>query len=101
MNIFFFADRVCFNLCVGPLPRIKLSFFLLSIFVDELISTPKIITFLPVTPLGWEKKPCLSNLIPYPEYLYCSISAGCLVKLTALNKQFSSVGYLLILYYTP
>ena len=42
--------------------------YLLSIFVDELTSTPKIIILLQVPPLGWEKNPCLSNLIPYPEY---------------------------------
>ena len=39
------------NVCVEPLPRIKISLFLLSVFVDELISTPKIITFPPVLPL--------------------------------------------------
>ena len=33
----------------------EISFFLLSIFVDELISTPKIITCLPVPLLGCEK----------------------------------------------
>ena len=30
----FSADSVCSNLCVRPLPRIKISFFLLSMFVD-------------------------------------------------------------------
>ena len=59
--------------------------------MDELISTPKIITFLPVPLLGCQKNRCLSNPIPYPEYVYLSISAF-LVKLTAPNKQFSSVG---------
>ena len=77
------------------LGKIKISFFLLSIFVDELISTPKIITFLPNPTPGDEKLSCLSNPIPYPEYLYLLISAF-LVKLTALNKQFSSVGSLLV-----
>ena len=33
------------NFCVGPFRRIELYFFLLSIFVDELISTAKIIKF--------------------------------------------------------
>ena len=65
--------------------------FLLSIFVDELISTPKIITFLPNPVPGNEKLPFLSNPIPYPEYPYLSMSAF-LVNLTAPNKQFSSVG---------
>ena len=83
--------NVCSNPCVGPLPRIKISYFLLSIFADEQrLSTPKIITFLSVPPPGCQKNPCLSNVIPYPEYLYLSISAF-LVKLTAPNKQFSSV----------
>ena len=83
----FSANSACFNPCVGPLPRIKTSFLLLSIFVDELIPTPKIslkiskITFLPVPPLGCEKLPLLSNPIPYSQYLYLSISAF-LVKLT-------------------
>ena len=67
-----------------------MSFFLLSIFVEELISTPKIITFLPKS-LPNEKDVSLSNPIPYPEYPYSSISAF-LVSLTDQNKQFSNVG---------
>ena len=39
----FFADRLYSNLHVGPSLRTETSFFLLSIFVDVLISTPKII----------------------------------------------------------
>ena len=78
------------NPCVGPLPRIKMSFFLLSIFVDELISAPKIITFLPIS-LPIEKDISLSNPIPYPAYPYLSVSAF-LVNLTDPNKQFSSAG---------
>ena len=70
----FSALRVVSNPCVGPIPRIKMSFFLLSIFVDELISTPKIITFLPIS-LPIENKVFLSNPIPYPEYPYLSISS--------------------------
>ena len=62
--------------CVGPLPKIKMSFFLLSIFVDELMSTPKVIKFLPNPMPGNENLPHLSNPIPYPEYPF-------LVKLTA------------------
>ena len=54
--------------CVGPSPRINISSCLLSICEDELMSTPKIITFLPI-PLPSEKNIFLSNLIPYPEYL--------------------------------
>ena len=32
---------------VGPLPRTEISFLLLSIWTDELLSTPKITTLLP------------------------------------------------------
>ena len=60
-------------------------FFLLSIFADDLISTLKVITFLPDPVPGNEKLPCLSNPIPYPEYLYLSISAF-LFEVTAPNK---------------
>ena len=69
----------------------KTYFFQLSIFVEELISTPKIITFLPNSIPGDEKLPCLSNPISNPKHLYLWISAF-LVKLIAPNKQFSSVG---------
>ena len=82
---------MCSNPYVGPLPEIKISFFLLSIFIDEFISTPKIIMFLPNPVQGDENLPCLSNPIPYSEYLCLSISTF-LVKVTAPNKQFSSVG---------
>ena len=86
-----FLSKVnCSNPCVGPLPRIKMSFFLLSILAYEFISTPKIITFLPVL-LPIEKDASLSNHMPYPEYSYLSISAF-LVNLTDPNKQLSSVG---------
>ena len=67
-----------------------MSFFLLSIFDDELVSTPKIITFLPIS-LPNEKDVSLSNPVPYPEYPYLSISEF-LVSLTDPNKQFSTVG---------
>ena len=87
----FSALSIFSNPWVGPFPRIKKHFFLLSIFVDELISTPKIITFLLNPAPGNEMLPCLSNPIRYPEYLYLSTSAF-LVKVTAPNKQFSSVG---------
>ena len=50
--------------CVGPKPKIKVSFFLLSICTDELISVPKIMTFLPVLPSGNEHSECESNQIP-------------------------------------
>ena len=58
--------------------------------VDELMSTPKIITFLPNPVPGNEKRPCLSNPIPYPEYPFLSMSAF-LGRLITPNKQFSCV----------
>ena len=43
-----YADNaVPSNPCVGPLPRIKISFPVLSACTDELISTPKIMAFSP------------------------------------------------------
>ena len=67
----FSAVSVCYNPCLGPLLKIKITFFLFSIFVDELISAPKIITLLS-NPVPGNELPCLSNPIPYPEYLYFS-----------------------------
>ena len=58
---------VHFNLCVGPLPRIKISFALLSICTDELVSTPKITIFLPQSKLGIEKSDQESNSTPHPK----------------------------------
>ena len=85
----FSALSVCSSPCVAPSLKIKIYLFLLSIFVDELISTPKIITILPNPVPGNEKLPWLSNPIPYPKYPYLLMSEF-LVRLTALNKQFSS-----------
>ena len=72
--------------------ELKYLFFLLSIFADGLISTPKIIIFLLVPLIRREKNPCVANPIPYPEYLYLSIPAF-LVKLIAPNQQFFRVEY--------
>ena len=55
---------------------------------------PKINTFWTNPPPGNVKFDFLSNPIPQPEYPYLSISAF-LVKVTAPNKQFFSVGSLL------
>ena len=49
-------------------------FYLLTIFVDKLISTPKIIIFRPNLIPGNEKLPLQSNPIPYPEYVPVNIS---------------------------
>ena len=58
-----------------PLPRTKIFLVLLLACEELLKSAPKIITFLPYPPLGYEKLPLESNPIPYPEYLYLLISA--------------------------
>ena len=63
---------------------------LLLACVGLLKSAPKITTFLPYPPLGCVKLPFESNPIPYPEYLYLSISAF-FVNLTAPNGQFCKV----------
>ena len=76
---------------MGSSPRIKIYFFLLSACTENFISTPKINTLQPNPPQGNEKVPLLLNPMPYPDYLYLSISAF-LVNLNASNKQFSKVG---------
>ena len=59
-----YCNVVLFNPCVGPLPRIKISFPLLSICTDELISAPNTMTFLPTLPSGNEYSIRVSNPIP-------------------------------------
>ena len=44
------GNVVSSNPGLGPLPRIKMSLFLLSICTDNLISAPKIMTFIPMLP---------------------------------------------------
>ena len=62
----------------------------------ELISTPKIITFLSVLSLGCEKNQIqdhVQNIYTYHTYLLLFILTYLsLFILTAPNKQFSSVG---------
>ena len=66
------------NPCESLSSRTKIYNFLSSTCTEELISTPKMIYFLP-NPLPTEKVLFLSYEISYPEYLY-SISKF-LVKL--------------------
>ena len=66
-------------------PKSKKYFFLLSVFVDEIMPTPKLLHFTLIQAPGNEKLPCLSNPIAYPEYPNLSMSAF-LVKVTAPNK---------------
>ena len=56
--------NVSSNLCFWPKPGIQIFFSLLSICTDELISTPKIMTFLPLLPSGNENSERDSNPIP-------------------------------------
>ena len=63
---------------------------LLLTCVQLLKSAPRIITFLPHPSLGCAKIPLESNPIPYPEYLYLSMSAF-FVNLTVPNRQFWKV----------
>ena len=62
------VNVVSSNPFVGPLPRIKIFFFILSAFKEELLSNEYIITFLPnLLRLDKEKVPRVSNSILYPE----------------------------------
>ena len=60
------------------------------------MSTPKIITILPNSPVGNEKALFISNPIPHPEYFYLPISQF-FTNLTAPNKECPSIGSLLSL----
>ena len=71
---------------VGPSPNIKKLFLRLSEWDNELLSTPKIITFLAVSLLKLYQ-PVLSNVIPYPLYTNFSLSIFFTI-LVAPNKQF-------------
>ena len=63
---------------------------LLLACVDLLKSAPKIITFPPYPPLGCVNPPLDSNPMPYPEYLYLSISVS-FVNLSTPNRPFCKV----------
>lgn len=56
------------NSSVRPLPKTEIFFFLLSTCIEELLSTPNIVTFLR-NPLPSDNKNvhCVSNPVPYPE----------------------------------
>ena len=58
------VNVVSSNPCVGPKPRIKISFILLSICTDELISTPKIMALWTMLPSGNGNCERESNSIP-------------------------------------
>ena len=62
--IFSTVNVVLSNPCVGPSPRIKISFFLFSTCTEELKSTPKMTVMSPNPPLRCKKAPFPSNPIP-------------------------------------
>ena len=66
------VNVVASKYCTGPLARIKIYFPLLSIWTDELILTPKIMTFLPTFSTGNENSERESNLTTKPLYTYLS-----------------------------
>ena len=67
-GIYFFAVIVVSsNPCVGPSPRTKGSFFLLSTCTEKLVSAPKIFVFLANLPLG--NKKVIQNICTY-RYQY-------------------------------
>ena len=91
MEYFFFWSQCCiiYSLC-ETFKKNENSFLFLSRCTEELISTPKIIRFLPNV-LATGDVPRMSNPMPYQEYLYLSISAS-LTNLNAPNEEFSNVG---------
>ena len=76
--------------CVGHSPRTKIFLFLLSICTEELLSTPKIMTFLSKLPSVYENRKRESNLMLQPLDFYLHESAF-LVSFTAPNKQLRRV----------
>ena len=91
MNFNFCSQCSMSNPCAGPLPKIKIPFFLLSTCTDGLISAPDLIMFLP-SPLSSNNKklPHTLNPIPYSEYLYLS-GSGFAVNLAFPNKKSPNV----------
>ena len=72
---------------VGPLRRIMISFFLLAIRTDELISAPNVITFLPtLLPFDSENLPRALNPVPQPECFYL-LGSSFLANLIAPDKE--------------
>ena len=64
ISCIFVVTAVSSDLCVEPLLRTKTFFFLLSTFTEELLSTPKIMIFLPQLPSGNKNCERALNSIP-------------------------------------
>ena len=63
------------NPCVGSLPIIKIPFSLLSLYTDELISAPKIMTCFPMLASGKDNSEPELNPIPWLVHTDISGSA--------------------------
>ena len=78
---------------IGYLPRIKISFFLLSICTDELISAPNMMTLSPnPLPSDNRKLRINQNPMPLPKILYLSELLS-VVNLTAPDHKFPNVRF--------
>ena len=74
------------NPCVRPIPKINISFFLLLICTDELMSTPKIVTFLPTLASVNDNSEREHN--PIPKSLYTGLfGSASSANLTLPNRQ--------------
>ena len=73
-------------------------FFLLSIFIDELISTTMIITFLPIPPLGCEKKP-MSIKSTSVSKIFVQINTSIFIQTKKANFQYCIIIYVVIFSY--
>ena len=63
----FSVMAVSSNPSTGPSPKTEISFYLLSVCVEEPLSVPNIITFLPnPLPSQNENFPRASKKVPYP-----------------------------------
>ena len=94
-HTFFFSFIVCTivpsNPLAGAIAKVEISFFLLLLCSDKLLSTPKAITLLLNLLLFHnEKGEGVSDSITYPEQKYLSESAF-LFNLTAPNKEFAKL----------
>ena len=75
------------HLCVGPSPRTKISFFLLSTCIEKLLSPPKIKTILPQSGPGSEKSDQTKIKTLIKQESKPLSGSAFLVNLTAPNKQ--------------
>ena len=89
---FFGAPKLPLIPKVSPLPNSKKLFYRLSVWDGELLSAPKIMTFLAKL-LPKFHSPFQSNAISYPLYTYLLLSSSFPI-LHAPNKQFFNAKFL-------